>query len=374
MSSADVVTLSDTFIENGILCKEGLLSRLIGTSLIGENFIVTWLAFSFLTIAIVFLTSGPLFYVYYWPSNVTYDKWLWKTNPAFPSPEKVRDEIVQMLKGVFSAALCPAASVWLSYHRLSKAYCGSPDGYGTAYHIATFVAVMAISDFIEFFYHYLGHKYKILWSQHRHHHKFFNPSPFAVIADEFVDQFMRATPLLVLPLLAPINIDLMFFEYSTFFYIYGCYLHWGYEFNYPDAHHPIINTAFQHYAHHARAFIGKPHNCGFFFKIWDQLFGSSFNEECFCVKCQRAKGTRTLAAFKEIKVPDYSVLLKPSFWLDRKVLTGATSKDANADVPVDAGQKVASKVSDVVAESKSVTKSKKSSRRRRTASRKRTKA
>mmetsp|Transcript_96158 Transcript_96158/g.271882 ORF Transcript_96158/g.271882 Transcript_96158/m.271882 type:complete len:342 (-) Transcript_96158:213-1238(-) len=326
-------TLTGTFLEDGLFCKGGALGMAFGTDLIGGNFVVTWLAFGILTLGITFLTSGPLFYAYYWKTNVTYEKWTRKSNPKFPTPEKVRDEIVQMCKGVFCAALCPAMSVWLAHHGLSKAYCGSPPGYGTGYHVATFLVVMLVSDFWEFFYHYLGHRHKALWEVHKHHHVFFNPSPFAVIADEFVDQFMRATPLLLFPLVAPINIDLMFFEYGAFFYIYGCYLHWGYEFDWPDAHHPVLNTAFQHYAHHAVAYMGKPHNCGFFFKIWDQLFGSCYDRECFCVKCQRAQGKRSPEAFKTVEIPDYSVLLEPSFWLQRKVLTGTTSQEKNSAIP-----------------------------------------
>jgi len=198
-----------------------------------------------------------------------------------------------------------------------------------SYHLATFAVVLVASDFWEFFYHWLGHKYKVFWNQHKHHHVFFNPSPFAVIADEFVDQFVRAGPLLLFPLLAPINIDLMFFEYAVFFYIYGCYLHWGYELDYPDAHHPVFNTAFQHYCHHAKAIIGKPYHCGFFFKIWDNLFGSVYRQECFCVKCERAKGNRSEELFKQVVVPDYSILLKPSFWCQKDVLSGSTSIDKN---------------------------------------------
>lgn len=251
-----------------------------------------------------------------------------KSNPKFPSAEKVRDEIVQMVKSVFCAALCPAASVCLAYRGMSKAYCGTPEGYGVKYLFVTFWAVMITTDFWEFFYHWLGHKYKFFWEQHKYHHVFFNPSPFAVIADEFVDQFVRAGPLLLFPLLVPINIDFMFLEYATFFYPYGCYLHWGYEMDYPDAHHPIINTAFQHYCHHAKAIIGKPYHCGFFFKIWDNLFGSVYKGECFCVKCQRAKGLRTEEQFKKVSIPDYSILLQPSFWMQKDTLSGTSAKDA----------------------------------------------
>lgn len=324
----------DALMENGIFCNGGVLGS-IGLGAVGENFIATWLAFTAMGLVMVFITSGPLFYMYYWPSMVTFEKWQKKSNPKFPTPEKVRDEIVQTVKSVWTATLCPATSVWLAYRGMGKAYCGTNDGqYGTLYHIATFVGVMIASDFWEFFYHWMGHKYKFFWDQHKHHHVFFNPSPFAVIADEFVDQFVRAGPLLVFPLLVPINIDLMFLENVVWFYGYGCYLHWGYELDWPDAHHPIFNTAFQHYCHHAKAMIGKAYHCGFFFKIWDNLFGSVWEKECFCVKCERAQGKRSLELYKKVVVPDYSVLLTLGFWFKSEVLTGASAKDTNPDVPV----------------------------------------
>jgi len=257
---------------------------------------------------------------------VTYEKWIMKSNPKFPSPEKVRDEIVQMTKSVVTAAMCPAASVYLAYHGKGQAYCGS-GGYGVTRHVLAFAGVMIASDFWEFYYHYLGHKYKMFWENHKAHHVFHNPSPFAVIADEFIDQFVRAMPLLLFPMLVPLNIDLLFFEFGVFFYTYGCYLHWGYELDYPDAHHPIINTSFQHYCHHAKAMVFKPYHCGFFFKIWDNLFGSVYDKECFCVKCEKAKGGRTEADFKKVVLPDYNRLLEPSFWLQKNVLSGTTSKE-----------------------------------------------
>jgi lathosterol oxidase len=189
--------------QHGVFCKGGLLSSM-GLSAVGESFLVTWLAFTAVAILAVALTSGPLFYAYYWPSNVTFEKWQRKSNPTFPSPEKVRDEIIQTLKAVMYAAICPAASVWLAVHGHSRAYCGSVtpvgDGWaGLGYHVATFVGVLVFSDFYEFYYHYLGHRYRIFWENHRHHHKFFNPTPFAVIADEFIDQACAAHLLLPAP-------------------------------------------------------------------------------------------------------------------------------------------------------------------------------
>ena len=61
-------------------------------------------------------------------------------------------------------------------------------GYSLSYHIASAAVVWIGSDFYEFAYHRLGHISFPFWKQHKHHHVFFNPSPFAVIADEWIDQ------------------------------------------------------------------------------------------------------------------------------------------------------------------------------------------
>ena len=100
-----------------------------------------------------------------------------------------------------------------------------------------------------------------------------------MIADEYVDQFFRALPLFLFPAICPINMDVMFFTYGVFFYVYGIYLHWGYEFDFLDAHNPIINTSYHHYLHHAKAILGKPYHTGFFFKCWDQMTGAVYPVE-----------------------------------------------------------------------------------------------
>ena len=303
------------------------------------SFVLTWVALCLIALTSILLSSGTVFYFYYWPSQVTYEKWTRKSNPRFPSPEKVRDEIVQMLKGMSSAALCPAASLWLAARGKNQAYCGlegsTPASSGWGYIVGTFLLTMIVSDFWSFFYHRLGHVYPLFWTQHKHHHVFFNPSPFAVIADEYLDQFLRATPLLVFPLLLPVNMDMLFFQYGLFFYAYGVYLHWGFEVDALSAHNPIINTAFQHYCHHAKSIIGKPYHCGFFFKCWDQLFGCTYDMPCFCAACACAKGGRSREAFAKLgAVPDYALLLSPKFWFRMETLTGTSAADTNAQLSV----------------------------------------
>uniref|UniRef100_A0A6B2LD44 Fatty acid hydroxylase domain-containing protein n=1 Tax=Arcella intermedia TaxID=1963864 RepID=A0A6B2LD44_9EUKA len=261
--------------------------------------------------------SGALFYYYY--VCPTYEKWVNKSNPNFPPPEKVRSEIITMCKGLLSATFCPSVALYLSQHGLSQAYCGSSDGkntYTTGYHIFSFLLIWIGVDLWEFWYHRLGHTTAYFWKLHKPHHTFFNPSPFAVIADEWVDQFARALPLLVFPIVMPMNMDLIFFEFAAFFYLYGVYLHWGYEFTWLDAHNPYINTAFQHYCHHAVSIAFKPYHTGFFFKIWDKLAGSLYDKDCFCAKCEREAGKRSFEDWKKLEKPDYSVLLQPKFWLN----------------------------------------------------------
>ena len=142
-------------------------------------------------------------------------QWLNKTNPQFPPPSLVRDEILTMLKGVGTATICPALSLWLSWHGYSSAYCGM-GGFSWKYQIGTFFATWLASDFVEFYYHRcgssvcgtpyplphrfperclllpqatlahgspghalvrrLGHCYAFFWKHHKSHHHFYNPT------------------------------------------------------------------------------------------------------------------------------------------------------------------------------------------------------
>jgi lathosterol oxidase len=229
-------------------------------------------------------------------AHPTFERWQQQVDPTqFPSPQMVRREVLQMLKGVLSASFCPALALYLVESGWSKAYAGL-GGHSVAYLVFTFFVIWIGSDLYEWAYHRLGHTAKFWWQQHKGHHVFFNPTPFAVIADDHADQFLRSVPLLAIPLLMPVNMDLLFLTYGTFFYGYGVYLHWGHEATYPDAHHPWINTSFQHWVHHAKSRLYKPMHTGFFFKLWDQLAGSVYDappETCLCARCSVARGERT---------------------------------------------------------------------------------
>lgn len=317
------------------------------------GFIALWITLTVLGLLSMLILSGLLFWPYYY--SVTFDRWIYKTNPSFPSAVLVKKEIIHMCKGLSVATLCPAFTLMMSKWGMSKGYCGlDPHAFqtplfssittmtnttatlffnnqSTASSFASIdmigstvsspfvesllfqsLLIFFFTDFYEYGYHWIGHRYATFWSIHRHHHMFYNPSPFAVIADEYLDQFVRTLPMVILPLMTPINMDLLFAIFATLFYGYGVYLHWGYESTILGAHNPIFNTAYHHYMHHAISAKGRPIYTGFFFKLWDNVFGTLDEGACRCHQC---RPKRTLEQWALVEKPDYSVLLSLGWWL-----------------------------------------------------------
>ncbi|CAE7661633.1 Sc5d, partial [Symbiodinium pilosum] len=286
-------------------------------SAFGTNLFGMWVILTVLGLTSCLSMSALAFAKLYW--NPSYDIWKYKCNPKFPKPEHVRTEILLTIKCISLSTMLPALSLYLAAEGKSQAFCGW-GGRSIWWHLGCAACLLVGIDFFEWLYHLLGHEVPSMWKQHKSHHRFFNPTPFSVIADEAVDQLMRTAPML-LSIFLPINMDVLFGMFAVMFYAYGVYLHSGYELAWPDAHHPIINTSFQHYLHHAEGAVGKPYHTGFFVKIWDRMFGLDSTAmlyaagKCTCSKCSRNRGERSLEAFKKVEKVDYSCLLTPKFWL-----------------------------------------------------------
>ena len=293
--------------------------------------LLTWGLLTALALPTILGISAAVFRAWYYSPR--YEQWRTKSNPCYPEPAKVRSEVLLTLQCGALSVLPAALALHLAHQGRSKAYCGL-GARGWGYELGAAAAVLLLSDFFEWAYHFAGHSLPSLWKRHRHHHAFSNPSPFAVIADDHLDQAVRALPLLVFPLLVPVNMDVLFGTYALFFYAYGAYLHWGHELEWPDAHHPVLNTAYQHYFHHSKASAGRPYHTGFFIKLWDELAGSDQTAvewragECRCAKCCCARGERSLKRWKEVHKPDYSVLLSPAFWVHGREAPGAEAAAA----------------------------------------------
>ena len=285
------------------------------------GFVAVWLAFTAAGMVSMGLLSTAVFVPLY--GRPTLETWKYKCNPVFPSPLLVKKEIVHTVKGLVVATVIPAFALISSSgpNAWTHGYCvqggfANIDWKRTALETAI---IFAFTDFTEYVYHHLGHRFKPLWAIHKHHHGFYNPSPFAVIADEWPDQFVRTLPMLAIPALWRINVDLLFLCFASLFYGYGVYLHSGYETKYLSTHNPVFNTSYHHYTHHAISVIGKVLYTGFFFKIWDQLFGTEApRDKCKCVDCRPIKERGAAVWAKTVK-PDYSVLLSVAWWRETDI-------------------------------------------------------
>ena len=225
-------------------------------------------------------------------------------------------------------------------HNRGYGYCEINESNGGWTWIATsFFIVWIFTDFYEFLYHWCGHSFQAMWKLHKGHHHFYNPTPFAVIADNPIDQFFRAAPLLFFPMIFPVNIEMLFTMFSVLFYFNGLIQHSGHEPYHLDkigidGHNKYLLTSYHHYLHHAKSTMNRPLYNGQLLQLWDYLAGSHVyiplsstptasgeqavsaeKSTCLCSKCAREQGLRSMDEWNRLTKPDYSVLLSVSFWL-----------------------------------------------------------
>ena len=298
-----------------------------------KTFLQTWLVLyvqSFVTLQ--FLAAA--FFKYYYV-DITFGKFQCKTNPKFPSLCTVRDEIITSAKGLLGATFMSTVALHMIVYkqrqqegqqfndddsffaRILSNYKGysfgstAADDADTWYDILyQFVTLAIIIDGTLWAIHYVHHKVHFLWEQHKEHHKYYNPSPFGSSANDMIElSSCSGIPLVVIPFLMPVNIDIALFVITIMFGIFSTYLHTGFEVTFHDAHHPIVSSSYQHYIHHAVSFMNRPIYCGGTFKIWDQVAQSTMppNYKCKCVSC---RPKRTLEQYQTTYIPDYSVMWK----------------------------------------------------------------
>mmetsp|Transcript_96844 Transcript_96844/g.202352 ORF Transcript_96844/g.202352 Transcript_96844/m.202352 type:complete len:335 (-) Transcript_96844:261-1265(-) len=330
-----ICTIADSIQSSG-LSDSGIL-----------GWLVVWgcyIVFAYLGFTLLLIPWFTYFYAY-----PTYDKWRCKTNPKYPLPTAVLGEI---FLGVFmanpSVTFAPSIHLALIANGTLKHHCDTPLTWG--YRLYSMLMVLIIVDFYSWLWHYLGHYVGQLWAVHRHHHHFANPTPFSTIADLPVDNIVRSLYMIVVNVVSyaimgmPVDVDVLYFVTAISIGCYGMYFHCGHELECLPYDHPILNTSYQHYVHHALSYKNKPYYTGFVFKCWDNMAGAHYHGKQIIPALEDQKqGNRSRERWEcEIKpnLPDYSVLLSPYFWAANwrhasEVVVGKT----------DAGQKKAEKAS-----------------------------
>ena len=250
----------------------------------------------------------------------TFETWKLKFNKKFPTVPDVSNEIIALTKCTLATIALLAVSVQLGLYGYSSLF----DLHKATWrqNVVNFAISFWVVDFYSYFYHFLGHKIPEAWAIHRFHHKFYNPTPFGVIADDMMDQVVRAMPLLFLPLtLKTLNWPVLSGVFVCDMY-YGTLLHSGHangpaakiaDFVESTTGVDLINRPLNHFLHHAISGGSTPKYCGFYVTIWDKIFGT---EDKKSLKgFLQGLETRTQKEFDTIVLPKYSELASVDHWV-----------------------------------------------------------
>mmetsp|Transcript_137416 Transcript_137416/g.438986 ORF Transcript_137416/g.438986 Transcript_137416/m.438986 type:complete len:261 (-) Transcript_137416:293-1075(-) len=227
--------------------------------------------------------------------------------------------------GVFlanpSVTFAPSIHLALISNGTLRHHCDTPLTW--QYRFYSFLMVLFVVDLYSWAWHYCGHWIGSLWKVHRHHHHFANPTPFSTIADLPPDNIIRSLYMIVVNLASycimgsPVDVDVLYFVTAITIGFYGMYFHCGHELSILPYDSRMFNTSYQHYVHHALSYKNKPYYTGFVFKLWDDLAGAHYHgKQCIPAVEDQKLGNRSFERWEtEIRpaLPDYSVLLSPSF-------------------------------------------------------------
>lgn len=142
--------------------------------------------------------------------------------------------------------------------------------------IPIIIAFLTI-DFIEYWIHFLYHKFPFLWKFHRFHHNPENLNWSKGLRLSIVESFTTSLVVNLLLLIVFGNSKLMFL--SILFGIkrfYGLFLHSNTDLAFGDFGTFISSPRFHHW-HHAK-YAQNPINLSTLFPFWDKIFGTFYGE------------------------------------------------------------------------------------------------
>jgi lathosterol oxidase len=234
----------------------------------GLPFYVLWPVLAALSVGWYLLICGSL-YLFLHRSSHSARARRFKTQLQPTSAAQVRGEIFDGVLSMSFAIGNIALSFWLWDRGYNRLY-ASPSEYPLWYIPVSIFGVFFVMEVFEWAFHRACHRNALLWKVHKHHHRYSNPTPFGVMADHPVDMFIKASPLLWIPFLFPIWDVALIGTFATMNFLYGIYLHAGFDPPWmPSPHSRFLVSAWHHNEHHAGSL---EHNYGFFTAFLDILF------------------------------------------------------------------------------------------------------
>jgi len=236
----------------------------------GMSFLTLWLTFAVIGISWFLLICGGLYLLLH-RSSFAQTAARWKTQPQPTRPAQVRGELVDGVLSISMAMACVAIAFWCSYNGYNQLY-ASPSEYPLWQIPLSILGLFVIMEVFEWAFHWGCHKSPLLWKVHKHHHRYANPTPLGVMADNPIDMFIKASPIFWVPFLFPIWDVALIGTFTTLNFAYGTYLHAGFDPPWmPSPHNRYLYTGWHHNEHHSGAL---DYNFGFFTGFMDILCGT----------------------------------------------------------------------------------------------------
>ena len=236
----------------------------------GVSFPLLWLILSAAGVTWYLLICGGL-YLFLHRSTYAEAARRYKTQLRPARADQVRGEIRDGVLSMCAGILCVALSFWLYHQGYNRLYASATE-YPLWYIPVSIVGVFVVMEIFEWAFHWACHHNGLLWKIHKHHHRYANPTSFGVMADQPLDMFIKASPLLWIPFLFPIWDVALIGTFVSMNFLYGTYLHAGFDPPWmPSPHSRFLVSAWHHNEHHAGSL---EHNYGFFTGFMDILFGT----------------------------------------------------------------------------------------------------
>jgi lathosterol oxidase len=180
---------------------------------------------------------------------------------------EVKDGVLSMTLAMGSVAI----AFWCYHHGYNRLY-ASPSEYPLWYIPVSIFGVFVVMEVFEWAFHWGCHRSDLLWKVHKHHHRYANPTPFGVMADQPLDMFIKASPIFWIPFLFPIWDVALIGTFAVMNFLYGTYLHAGFDPPWmPSPHSRFLVSSWHHNEHHAGSL---DHNYGFFTGFMDIWFNT----------------------------------------------------------------------------------------------------
>ncbi len=195
----------------------------------------------------------------------------WKTQLRATRSDQVRGELVDGVLSMSMAMSCVAIAFWMSSRGIGQLY-SSPHDHPLWQIPLGILGVFVVMEVFEWAFHWASHRNPLLWKLHKRHHRYANPTPLGVMADQPFDMLVKASPIVWIPMLFPVWDVALLVTFATMNFLYGTYLHAGFDPPWaPSPHSRFLVTAWHHNEHHSGS---VDYNYGFFTGFMDILCGT----------------------------------------------------------------------------------------------------